>query len=125
MVPDEGSMGYNDVIRAYCRENGFSPTLRAEANQMQAVIWLVHLGLGLSLIPLSLKGLHRGNVVYRDLLDPPTISGKMVYRRSDNSPVLRNFVDLVLTAKRKVPGWPLERPFPREGKARARTKRVN
>jgi DNA-binding transcriptional LysR family regulator len=124
MVPDEGSMGYNDVIRAYCRENGFSPTLRAEANQMQAVIWLVHLGLGVSLIPLSLKGLHRGNVVYRDLRDPPNISGKMVYRRSDDSPVLKNFVDLVLTATRKVPGWPLERPFPRARRSRARNKQV-
>ncbi|HWG69268.1 MAG TPA: LysR substrate-binding domain-containing protein [Steroidobacteraceae bacterium] len=123
MVPDEGSMGYNDVIRAYCRESGFSPVLRAEANQMQAVIWLVHLGLGLSLIPLSLKGLHRGNVVYRDLRDPPSISGKMVYRRSDNSPVLKNFVDLVLTATRRVPGWPLERPFPRKKSRREQDER--
>lgn len=119
MVPDEGSMGYNDVIRAFCRENGFSPSLRAEANQMQAVIWLVHLGLGLSLIPLSLKGLHRGNVVYRELRDPPSISGKMVYRKNDASPVLKNFVDLALSATRKTPGWPLEQPFSRPKRVRA------
>jgi len=114
MIPDEGSMGYNDVIRAFCRENGFSPSLRAEANQMQAVIWLVHMGLGLSLIPQSLKGLHRGNVVYRDLKSPPRISGKLVYRRNDGSPVLKNFVDLVMAATTRVPGWPMEPPFLRE-----------
>jgi DNA-binding transcriptional LysR family regulator len=122
MVPDEGSMGYNDVIRAYCRDNGFSPVLRAEANQMQAVTWLVHLGLGLSLIPLSLKGLHRGNVVYRDLHNPPSISGKMVYRRNDNSPILKNFVNLVLAAIRRAPGWPMEPPFPRTKRSRVAKK---
>ena len=98
MVPDEGAMGYNDVVRAYCRESGFSPQLCAEGNQMQSVVWLVHLGLGLSLVPASLQGLHRDNVVYRELENPPSITAKLVYRRNDASPVLRNFVDLVLTA---------------------------
>lgn len=98
MVPDEGAMGYNDVIRAYCRESGFSPKLSAEANQMQSVVWLVNLGMGLSLVPATLQGLHRDNVVYRELRDPPSITAKLVYRRNDTSPVLRNFVDLVLAA---------------------------
>jgi len=98
MVPDEGAMGYNDVIRAYCRESGFSPKLSAEANQMQSVVWLVNLGMGLSLVPATLQGLHRDNVVYRELRDPPIITAKLVYRRNDTSPVLRNFVDLVIAA---------------------------
>jgi DNA-binding transcriptional LysR family regulator len=97
MIPDEGAMAYNDVVRAFCRESGFSPNLCAEANQMQAVIWLVHLGLGLSLIPESLRGLHRENIVYRELRDPPRITAKLVYRRNDDSPILKNFVDLVRT----------------------------
>ncbi len=102
MVPDEGAMGYNDVVRAYCRESGYSPKLGAEANQMQSVVWLVNLGMGLSLVPASLQGLHRDNVVYRELRDPPSITAKLVYRRNDTSPVLRNFVDLVLAAVAKA-----------------------
>jgi DNA-binding transcriptional LysR family regulator len=98
MVPDEGSMGYNDVVRAYCRDNGFSPKLRAEGNQMQSVVWLVNLGLGLSLVPASLQGLHRDNVAYRELREAPSITAKLVYRRNDPSPVLRNFVDLVVAS---------------------------
>jgi DNA-binding transcriptional LysR family regulator len=102
MVPDEGAMGYNDVIRAFCREHGFRPQLRAEGNQMQAVIWLIHLGLGLSLIPTSLQGLRRDNVVYRELRCPPRISAKLVYRRQDSSPVVKNFRELVSrTAQRR------------------------
>ena len=102
MVPDEGAMGYNDVIRAYCREHGFIPRLQAEGNQMQSVIWLVHLGLGVSLIPASLKGLRRENIVYRELDDAPRASAKLVYRRDNDSPVLRNFVDVV-RAQRDAP----------------------
>jgi DNA-binding transcriptional LysR family regulator len=70
----------------------------AEGNQMQSVVWLVHLGLGVSLVPASLQGLHRDNVVYKELQDPPNITAKLVYRRNDVSPVLRNFVDLVVAA---------------------------
>jgi len=95
MVPDEGAMGQNDIIRSYCREHGFMPRLCAEGNQMQAVIWLVHVGLGLSLIPESLKCLHRENIVYRELRDPPHITAKMVYRRDNDSPVLGNFISVV------------------------------
>jgi DNA-binding transcriptional LysR family regulator len=95
MVPDEGAMGYNDVIRSYCREHGFMPRLCAEGNQMQSVIWLVHVGLGLSLIPDSLKCLHRENIAYRELKDPPHITAKMVYRHDNASPILANFIAVV------------------------------
>ena len=95
MVPDEGAMGYNDIIRAFCREHGFIPHLQAEGNQMQSVIWLVHLGLGISLIPASLKGLHRENIVYRELEGAPLATAKLVYRRDNDSPVLGNFIDIV------------------------------
>lgn len=95
MVPDEGAMGYNDVIRSYCREHGFMPHLCAEGNQLHTVIWLVHVGLGLALIPESLKCLHRENIVYRELKDPPHITAKMVYRCDNGSPMLANFIAVV------------------------------
>jgi DNA-binding transcriptional LysR family regulator len=100
MLPDEGAMGYNDVIRAFCRGSGFSPQVRAEANQMQAVIWLVHLGLGISLIPISLQGLRRENVVYRPLQDAPAITAKLVYRQNDSSPVVNNFREIACRASK-------------------------
>lgn len=113
MVPDEGAMGYNDVIRSYCLEHGFMPRLCAEGNQMQSVIWLVHVGLGLSLIPESLKCLHRENIVYRELRDPPHVTAKMVYRRDNASPVLENFIAVVrecVAASRRSPRRAGQRP---------------
>lgn len=106
MVPDEGAMGQNDIIRTYCREHGFLPRLCAEGNQMQSVIWLVHVGLGLSLIPESLTCLHRKNVVYRELQDPPLITAKLIYRQDNASPILSNFVATVrecVSARRSSP----------------------
>jgi DNA-binding transcriptional LysR family regulator len=94
LTPDEGAMGYNDVVRMFCRSHGFNPIVRAEANQMQAIIWQVHLGMGLSLIPKSLRQFRRDNVVYRDLVQAPTVAAKMVYRKNGDSPVTKNFRDL-------------------------------
>ena len=113
VVPDEGAMGQNDIIRAYCRDHGFMPRVCAEGNQMQSVIWLVHVGLGLSLIPESLKCLHRENIVYRELQDPPHITAKMVYRRDNASPVLGNFIAVVrecVAASREAIRTPGPRP---------------
>jgi DNA-binding transcriptional LysR family regulator len=95
MVPDEGAMGQNDIIRSYCREHGFMPRVCAEGNQAQSVLWLVHVGLGLAMIPESLKCLHRENIVYRELQDPPRITAKLVYRRDNASPILTNFIAVV------------------------------
>jgi DNA-binding transcriptional LysR family regulator len=102
MLPDEGAMGYNDAIRAYCLNNGFSPAVRAEANQMQAVIWLVHLGIGLSLVPISLQSLHRENVVYRRLRGAPHIASKLVYRRNDASPIVSNFKEIAVRSAKRL-----------------------
>jgi DNA-binding transcriptional LysR family regulator len=102
MLPDEGCMGYNDAIRAFCNQNGFAPFVRAEGNQMQAVMWLVHLGLGLSLIPRSFRGLLRDDVVHRELANPPHISMKLVYRHDDDSPLVKNFLDVARSAAESV-----------------------
>jgi DNA-binding transcriptional LysR family regulator len=96
MVPDQGSMGYNDAIRELCGRAGFAPRVRAEANQMQAVIWLVDMGLGIALVPGSLRALGRKNVVYRPISNSPSVPGMMVWRKEDASPVLRRFRDVTL-----------------------------
>ena len=96
MVPDRGAMGWNDIIRAYCRSAGFTPKVAAEANQMQAVMWLVHAGLGIAIMPASLQGLTRSNVVYRPLAQSPTVAGMMVWRRDEQSPVVTRFRELAL-----------------------------
>ena len=95
MVPDHGSMGLNEVIRVMCLRAGFSPQKRIVANQMQAAIWLVDLGFGVSVVPASLHGIHRDNVIYQPIKNSPSISAYMVWRKDNRSPVVTRFHELV------------------------------
>jgi DNA-binding transcriptional LysR family regulator len=95
MVPDSGSMGLNEAIRTMCLKAGFAPRRRIEANQLQAAIWLVHLGFGVSIVPVSLRGLLRENVVYQPIRRAPVLPAYMVWRKDNESPVLKRFLDVV------------------------------
>lgn len=95
MVPDQGSMGLNESIRAMSLKAGFTPKRRIEVNQLQAAIWLVHLGLGIAVVPESLQGLHRDNVVYQPVNRGPTLGAFMVWRKEATSPVLDRFRAIV------------------------------
>ncbi len=57
---------YDDVV-SFCRSAGFSPRVEQEAVQMQTIISLVSAGLGVALIPASMRNLGRTGVVYRRL----------------------------------------------------------
>jgi DNA-binding transcriptional LysR family regulator len=103
MVPDKGAMGWNDLIRELCRSGGFTPTVAAEANQMQAVSWLVHVGLGIAIIPASLQGLRRRHVIYRQLFGSTTVPGMMVWHKDNDSPILQRFHELVVEATKTAP----------------------
>jgi DNA-binding transcriptional LysR family regulator len=95
MVPDHGSMGLNEVIRTMCLRAGFAPKKRIVANQMQAAIWLVHLGFGIAVVPTSLQGLHRENVVYQPIEGSPAITAHMLWRKDNRSTVVAKFCEIV------------------------------
>lgn len=100
MVPDAGSMGFNEVIRMMCLDAGFTPRRRIEANQMQAAVWLVHLGFGISVVAESLQGLHRDNVVYQPIHRSPEVGAHMIWRKDNHSEVLARFVRTMQDALR-------------------------
>jgi DNA-binding transcriptional LysR family regulator len=94
MVPDYGSGGLNDAVRAVCLAGGFSPKVRAEANQLQAAIWSVQVGLGIAIVPETLTHLHRDNVNYRPLSKSPLLPASLVWHRENTSPVLERFLQI-------------------------------
>jgi DNA-binding transcriptional LysR family regulator len=67
-----------------------------EVAEMQTVIGLVAAGVGISLVPESVRGMQRRGVTYRDLAeDAPTVELAVAYRAGDDSPVLEAFLRLV------------------------------
>jgi len=89
---------YDDVV-SFCRAAGFSPRVEQEAVQMQTIVSLVSAELGVALIPASLTNLRRTGVTYKALSEQsPLTEIHLAWRRGDDLPALRVFVDLALQA---------------------------
>ena len=65
-----------------------------EVAEMQTVVGLVAAGVGISLVPESVRALVRHGVTYRPLDgDAPAVRLAMAWRTSDDSPVLGAFLE--------------------------------
>ena len=89
--------GLYDAIIAACRRAGFSPRIGQEAPLIVSTLNLVAAGLGVSIVPASMRRLHMDGVVYRRIkgLPQPKAPLNLAYRRDADSPALRQFVGLV------------------------------
>jgi len=68
-----------------------------EVAEMQTLIGLVAAGVGVSLVPESVRALARAGVVYRPLDgEAPTVALSAAWRTGDDSPVLAAFLELML-----------------------------
>lgn len=87
---------YSRIMQA-CHEAGFSPrAAQKDVWLMQTAVDLVASGMGIALVAGSLQNLNRAGVVYKTLQDPsPTLEIGVVWRREDNSPILRSLLDVV------------------------------
>ena len=65
--PREIGPGLYDAIISQCRAAGFTPEITQHARQMQTVISLVSCGMGVALVPASVRNLRRAGVHYREL----------------------------------------------------------
>jgi DNA-binding transcriptional LysR family regulator len=86
---------YDDVV-GFCRRAGFIPRVEQEAVQMQTIISLVSAGLGVALIPASMRNLGRSGVVYRSLREKsPRTEVLGAWRKGDTTPALMRFLECV------------------------------
>ncbi|QGY33268.1 LysR family transcriptional regulator [Pantoea cypripedii] len=89
---DIGPTLYDSVIDA-CRNAGFEPNIAQLAPQIASVINLVAAEMGVSVVPASMGQVKVNGVVFRQIADEaPTAKLALAFRRSDTSPILRNFV---------------------------------
>jgi DNA-binding transcriptional LysR family regulator len=69
--------GLYDAILAGCREAGFNPIIAQEAPRLPATLSLVAAGIGVSIVPASMRRLGGEEVVYRELTDCPGLSAPL------------------------------------------------
>lgn len=96
IFPRTVAPGLHDAILACYRTAGVLPTIGQEAIQMQTIVSLVSGGMGLALVPQSVSNLMRPGVEYRALRDAaPLAETGLAWRRDNDSPVLKGFLDLL------------------------------
>ena len=89
--------GLYDAIIAACQRAGYSPHIGQEAPRMLATLSLVAAGLGVTLIPASMRRIGIEGVAYRPLDRKAGLIAplNLACRRGESAPVVRRFVALV------------------------------
>jgi DNA-binding transcriptional LysR family regulator len=98
IFPREISPALYDAILSCFGAAGITPLIGQQAIQMQTIVSLVSGGMGLALVPQSVSNLMRPGVEYRALAAPtPLVETGIAWRRDNESPVLKGFLELLRT----------------------------
>lgn len=82
IFPRRAAPAFHDLIIGHFASNGATPTIMQEAVQMQTIISLVSAGIGMALVPASLRHLALAGVHYLDLeADGPRLESGLAWRR--------------------------------------------
>ncbi len=89
--------GLYDAIIASCQRAGYSPNIGQEAPRMLATLSLVAAGLGVTMVPQSMRRLRVHGVVYRALDSEAGLIAplNLAYRRGESSAAAQRFIALV------------------------------
>ena len=89
--------GLYDAIVTACRAAGFTPTVAQEAPRLPSTLSLVAAGLGISLVPASMRRVAMEGVAFRSLRDCPGLSAPLhlATRRVGTSATARRFRETV------------------------------
>lgn len=93
--------GIHDHVLALCRHAGFTPRIVQEAREASTIVSLVAAGMGVSILPASCEHIRIGGVRFAPLADPAAMSEVHVaHLQDERSPLVKRFVQLLLTHKR-------------------------
>lgn len=103
VFPRAAAPALHDIITRYYHDHGARARIGQEAVQMQTIISLVSAGLGVALVPASLKNLALSGVEYLPLSGrPPEIETGLIWPAVSSLPAVRHFLEVSagLAAKR-------------------------
>ncbi len=95
LFPRAISPGVHDQVISLCNQAGFSPTIVQEAAELHTILGLVAVGIGVSLLPASVRLLRSQGVVYRALSQTGTQARTaLAWRQDARSSVLFTFLEV-------------------------------
>lgn len=93
MPAGHSSSGFYEQVRTAYQRAGVRPERIHNTRLLQTGLLLVAAGLGVSLVPESFQSMHVKGVVYKKLrVEPPLCELVAVWRRDNDSPLLRRFI---------------------------------
>ncbi len=96
VFPRRAAPAFHDLVTQYYAACGGSLEIAQHAIQMQTIISLVSAGMGIALVPESLRHMARSGVHYLALgADAPQLETGIVYRSRDTTPTLANFLRML------------------------------
>jgi DNA-binding transcriptional LysR family regulator len=95
LLPREEVPIFHDHVLAVCREAGFVPNVAHETTSPQMVLGLVAAGVGISLVPASLRKARPRGVALRPLgRAPRVLQTAIAWRREHAAPLLIGFLEI-------------------------------
>ena len=95
LFPRQSAPAFHDLVTGYYASHGGQARIVQEAIQMQTIISLVSAGMGIALVPTSLRNLARTGVRYIDLAGTaPMLETGIAWRDHDTTPTIEKFVTI-------------------------------
>ena len=96
IYPKAPRPSYADQVLSFFRDSVLEPKAALEVRELQTALGLVAAGVGICLVPSSVRNLGRADVAYVELDEPKVLSPIiMSHRKNDRSPLLAQLVKLV------------------------------
>jgi DNA-binding transcriptional LysR family regulator len=94
LVRRPGAPGMYADLLTTCQQQGFNPRIVAQVEHMLTNLMLVAAGVGISVVPASMRDVHRERVVYRPLAKTPPVVAPitLVYRGEERNPAALHFL---------------------------------
>ncbi len=94
--PRNPEPSFGAYLRNLCRKAGFEPLVTQETHELNTALSLVAGGIGIAMMPASIRAIERSGVVYVPFKKPvPTTVINVAYRRDDSSPALKAFLAIM------------------------------
>jgi DNA-binding transcriptional LysR family regulator len=104
LFPRQSAPAFHDIVTGYYAAHGGQARIVQEAIQMQTIISLVSAGMGIALVPASLRNLARTGVSYIDLNGTaPALETGITWRADDTTPTIERFLNIAREMVSDVP----------------------
>ena len=86
--------GFYDPFLSLCAQAGATPVVAQYANDIHSKMWLISAGFGIAPTAKTIADVKRPGLVFRDLpAGVPGVQTMLVWKRSNTSPALKNFIE--------------------------------